>query len=295
MKRHSGFTLLELLVVCGMIAMLAGLVIPTLGRARVIVRRGACGNNLHVLGSALASAAGEDSNKRYPFVATGQNAWNKIGHNKTAGNDPDGVQDGTRPLFQLIARTRKTAADVWVREKIDLVKADVFTCPSVRSMDTRVDLVEWTSGTNEQVGFESSKSIHYAYQHSINPNLTAGGAPVLTMIDDPRRIIMADRSPLATYPGAQTGYSGGQPDADSYDVLGSSTADADAGSPNHKGEGQNLLSLGGSVRFDSETVFDGDNIWQASDPDTGLPVATRETAAAGYDPISNVPEVFLVP
>jgi prepilin-type N-terminal cleavage/methylation domain-containing protein len=296
MKRQKGFTLLELLVVSGMIAMLAALTIPTLSRARDLVKRTKCRSNLHSIGIALSTAANEDSTKRYPHVSTGQDVWDKIGYDKTAGYDPTGVQDGTRPLFLLIARTRKTAADVWVREEINLVKPDIFLCPGVSGVDTVVDDVDWSTGTNEQVGFESSASIHYSYQHSINL-----ATPVLTMIDDPKRIIMADRSPLATYPGTQVGYNGGEPDADSYDTLGASTADDNENSPNHNGEGQAVLRKGGDVRWSDVTTFDHDivtgpdHIWQANEVDTGAIIADRAGAAPSFDPGRRVPDIFLVP
>ena len=291
MKRHKGFTLLELLIVAGMIAMLAALMIPALSRAKDLVKRTKCANNLHSLGVALMGAANENTGGRLPNVSTGQNAWNKIGMSKTAGNDPTGVQDGTRPLFGLMYRTRRTVAGDWVRETVDLVKPDVFLCPAVAGKNSRVDLAEWVSGVNEQVGFDSSASIHYAYQHSINP----GVSPVVTMADDAKRVIMADRSPLVNYPGTKTNYAGGEPDADSYDVLTTSTAADDDNSPNHGGEGQNLLRKGGDVRWATEVVFDGDNIWLANDPDTGLPVANRLDTAANFDTTTRVPEVFLVP
>ena len=49
MKRHKGFTLVELLVVIAIIALLMGILMPALNRAREQGKRGVCLNNLKQL------------------------------------------------------------------------------------------------------------------------------------------------------------------------------------------------------------------------------------------------------
>jgi len=72
--RKRFFTLIELLIAIAIIAILAAMLLPALGKAMMTARKAHCINNLKQLGTVLESYAG-DNQDWYPmyYTATGGN------------------------------------------------------------------------------------------------------------------------------------------------------------------------------------------------------------------------------
>jgi prepilin-type N-terminal cleavage/methylation domain-containing protein/prepilin-type processing-associated H-X9-DG protein len=265
LHRHKGFTLVELLVVIGIIALLISILLPSLNRARETANRVKCASNLRQIGQAILLYANENK-QQYPrtvMATTGTPAptWN-------AGNNGAGTPDPFLGGYAAGPNTRPAdndvAASLFLLLRTQDITAEVFVCPSSNAekwdfgggANTAQNWVDWTS---------VQKNLSYSYEDPFPSNTAIANGWKLNTSLPADYAVASDINPGTQIPNGTT-------NPTSVNTTSPASIMRLANSANHEQDGQNVLYGDGHVEFQNNP-FCGtqrDNIFTGRGGNTAL-------------------------